>query len=284
MGLYERDYTREQFRSQFQHAPQMRVGIPRMTPVVKWLLILNIAIFIGGAVIAPLGNFLYSTFAVRPVDWVRSLQLWRLIGYQFLHGYPMHIFFNMLALFFLGPVLEKHWGSKRFLTFYLCCGAAGGIFYTFLVAVGFLQALPMVGASGAILGLLAACAILFPHFVVIIVLFPVPIRVAAIGLALLYLVTVVTAGENAGGDAAHLAGMATGAIYVFSGPWRQKWKQKTQGRRKDKLYMRERDLQAEVDQVLEKVHNYGIHSLSHREKKLLKRATEAEQKQAGSRW
>src|SRR4030042_4096351 len=81
----------------------------------------------------------------------------------------------------------------------------------------------MVGASGSILGMLAACAILFPHFVVFIFIFPVPIRIAAIGLTGVYFLFVVTKGANAGGHAAHLAGMAAGAAYVFSQSWRDKF-------------------------------------------------------------
>jgi membrane associated rhomboid family serine protease len=201
-----------------------------------------------------------------------------LVTYQFLHdpGNIFHIVFNMLGLYFLGPTLERHWGSRRFLPFYLGCGVAGGVFYLLLVAIGFLPALPMVGASGAILGMLAACAILFPHFVVFILLFPIPIRVAAIAFTVIYLFFVITKGENAGGDAVHLAGMATGAIYVFSQSWRAKIRLKIQSSRWQKKIAAERNLQVEVDRILQKVHDSGIHSLTPKEKGILKRATEAE--------
>lgn len=278
MGLYDRDYTQADFRSQFRHAPQMRMTFPSLTPVVKWLLIINIGIFLAGITIKPLGIFIYDSFQLDPV-WPRALQLWRLISYQFLHDPNLvwHIFFNMLGLFFLGPTLERHWGSKRFILFYLGCGVAGALFYFFLVAVKFLPAVPMVGASGAILGMLAACAILFPHFVVILLIFPIPIRVAAIGLTAVYLVAVLTKGTNAGGDAAHLAGMATGAVYVFSQSWRNRFRSKIQSSRWQKHVSEQRDLTAEVDRILQKVHDTGIQSLTSREKKTLKEATKAEQ-------
>ena len=104
----------------------------------------------------------------------------------------MHILMNMLGLYFLGPTLERHWGTRKFLPFYLGCGVAGALFYIFLVAVNFLPPGQMVGASGAILGMLAACAILFPHFVVFIYFFPLPIRIAALALIIWYLVAIVT--------------------------------------------------------------------------------------------
>jgi membrane associated rhomboid family serine protease len=207
------------------------------------------------------------------------LQLWRLITYQFLHSPNIfwHIFLNMIGLFFLGPTLERHWGSKRFLPFYLGCGVAGALFYMLLVGVGFLPPIPMVGASGAILGMLAACAILFPQFIVFIFIFPVPIRIAAVGFTAIYFLIVITRGENAGGHAAHLAGMAAGAAYVFSQSWREKFKFKLRSGRWEKHMAAQRNLQFEVDRILHKVSQSGIQSLSSKEKKILKEATKAEQ-------
>jgi len=279
MGLYDRDYTQADFHSRFRHAPQMRMSFPKISPVVKWLLIINVGVFLISVTIKPLGFFIYEWGQLDATSLGRVLQPWRLITYQFLHhlGFVWHIFFNMIGLFFLGPVLERHWGGKRFLFFYLSCGVAGALFYLFLVAVGFLSAGVMVGASGAILGMLAACAILFPHFVVLILFFPVPIRVAAVGLTAVYLVTVLTKETNAGGDAAHLGGMAAGALYVFSQSWREKFKLKIRAGRMERSMTEQRNLQEEVDRILQKVHESGIHSLTPREKKILKQATKTEQ-------
>jgi membrane associated rhomboid family serine protease len=293
MGLYDRDYTRANYRSQFHGAPQMHFGFPRITPVVKWLLIINVAVFFGGLAFFPdnipvqIGGqtLLYSAlekwFAVFPTSLLSALQVWRLVTYQFLHGGTFHILFNMLGVFFLGPTLERHWGSRRFLTFYLGCGMAGGVFYTFLVAAGVLSAMPMIGASGAVLGLLVACAILFPHFVVILLFFPVPIRIAALLLCGVYLANLLSRGPNAGGDAAHLAGMAAGAAYVLSGSWREKMKRKLRSGSWEKKMAAQRDLRVEVDRILQKVHRQGIHSLTSKEKRILKKATEAEQRRNG---
>jgi membrane associated rhomboid family serine protease len=283
MGLYDRDYAQENFQSQYRYVPQMRLGLPKVTPVVKWLLIINITVFLLVMFIRPLGVFLYQWFPVEPDTLSRAVQVWRLVTYQFLHDSAdiWHIFVNMLGLFFLGPTLERHWGGKKFLIFYLICGIAGGLFYTLLVGIGFLQANPMVGASGAILGLLAACAILFPHFVVIIFIFPVPIRMAAIGFAALYFLLVITGASNAGGNAAHLAGMATGAAYVLSRPWRDKITLKVRAGAWDRKMTAEQNIQAELDRILKKVHNSGIHSLSSKEKRTLKKATELERRRTG---
>jgi membrane associated rhomboid family serine protease len=258
----------------------MRFNLPRITPVVKWLLIINLGVFLGSALSPRLGVFLETWFAVDTRSLFTALQPWRLVTYQFLHDtrWVWHIFFNMLALFFLGPPLERHWGSRRFLPFYLMCGAAGGLLYLLLAGVGFLDRAPMIGASGSILGLLSACAILFPQFVIFVVFFPVPIRVAAVAFAFLYFLLIVTRSDNAGGEAAHLAGMAAGAAYVLLGPKLGRYKLKFQAGSWEKKIEGERKLQIEVDRILAKVHDAGLHSLTSREKKILKRATQEELK------
>ncbi len=281
MGLYDRDYVQDGFQQgRGYYQPHMRMSFPRLTSVVKWLLIINVGVYLISIIIQPLGRLIYSSFQLDTSSWQYMIQIWRLITYQFLHdpNSAMHIFFNMLGLYFLGPTLERHWGSKRFIIFYLGCGAAGGLFYYLLVLIGFLAPLPMVGASGAILGMLAACAILFPHFVVFILFFPVPIRIAAIGLTFVYLVAVITRGANAGGDAAHLAGMVAGALYVFwsLGAFRRFTTRINKGNWEKKL-QQQRDLQMEVDRILDKVQRTGIHSLTSKEKTILKKATKLEQ-------
>ena len=279
MGLYVRDYSQERYQRAYHYGPPMRMGLPKVTAVVKRLLIINIVVFLTAIIIRPLGVFIYDWFQLEPTTLARALQLWRLVTYQFLHGGIWHIFFNMIGLYFLGPTLERHWGSRKFLVFYLSCGAAGGVFYLLLVAVGFLPAMAMVGASGAILGMLAACAILFPHIKLFIfpLFFPISIRTAAIIFSAMYLFFVLTRSANAGGHAAHLAGMAAGAIYVFSQSWQTKVKMKIQTSVHRKKTAEQRNLQMELDRILAKVHEHGIHSLTAKEKSILKRATEAEQ-------
>jgi membrane associated rhomboid family serine protease len=281
MGLYERDYTQEQHDSEPRYAPQMRFGFPSITPVVKWLLIINVAVFLIDTLtssgqetgLTPLKGL----FALIPATPLMALELWRLVTYQFLHWNLSHIFWNMLGLFFLGPSLERQWGGRKFLIFYLCCGAAGGLFFILLVMTGFLPAGPMVGASGAILGVLTACAILFPRFIVFIVVFPVPIRVAAVILMGISFFTVLSKGANAGGEACHFAGIAVGAIYVLSDSWRAKLKLRFKASKWDKYIESERRLRLEVDRILKKVHDKGLHSLTGSEKRILKKATQLEQ-------
>jgi membrane associated rhomboid family serine protease len=255
--------------------------MPRPTSIVMRLLIINIAVFLICILFKPIGTFVYQWLQLDASSLTRVLQLWRLISYQFLHS-PNHIFhilFNMYVLFFFGRILEPHLGPHRFLVFYLCCGVSGGLFYLLLTAIGFLPALPMVGASGAILGVIGACAVLFPQIKMIIfpIFIPISIRAAAIGGAVFYTLMILMRAQNAGGEAAHLAGMATGAFYAawpyisvrynlksHTSPWQRKIQDQQQ-------------LAAQVDRILEKVYKHGISSLSRKEKQILKKATQLHQ-------
>ncbi len=282
MGLYDRDYAQEDYQYRYQHTPRMRIGFPRITPVVKWLLIINGVVFLLTSMNRSFGIFVIERFSVFPVTIGKTLQFWRLITYQFLHdptGFG-HILINMLWLFFFGPLLERIWGSRKFLTFYLICGAAGGILYPFLALVGWLPVGPLIGASGAILGIIAACALLFPSMRVFVLgIFPVPMMVLAIIFALISILTLLKPDSfaNAGGEAAHLAGMVAGAAYVLSKPLRAKWLMKTKAKKWNQQRDLEQQIQQNLDRILDKVHNSGIHSLSAKEKKILKKATRLEQ-------
>lgn len=288
MGIYDRDYNRADYGGPGSGGHrQIHFAMPSMTPVVKWLLIINAAVFIISALFRPAGRLIAEWFSVSTVDPWTTLQVWRLISYQFLHAFEeidgtliiRHVCFNMLVLFFFGPMLERQWGSKRFLWFYLACGAAGGVLYPLLALVKFLPVGSMVGASGAIFGMLAAGAILYPRMKVLVMfIFPVPLAVLAGILAVIAFLTVVGKGSNAGGEAAHLAGMAVGAGYVLCGPWVAKRRLKKQQGAWQKQKDYKRQFEAEVDRILEKVHNKGVASLNRREKKILKQATELEQR------
>lgn len=280
MGLYDREYTQADFRSQYHHTPQMRFSFPRITPIVKWLLIINIGVFLLSFLIPQIGNIIFYWFSVWPRTIGTSLQIWRLITYQFLHGGLGHIFWNMFILFFFGPMLERFWGSRKFLTFYLVCGAMGGILYPILAHIGWLHTAPLVGASGSILGMLAAAAILFPKMLVYVFgIFPLRMSVLAIILAVMSILSVLRpdVSANAGGEAAHLGGMVAGALYVLTEKHRRRLKIKVQNGIWERKISEQRDLHLEVDRILKKVHDHGLHSLTHKEKKILKQATKAEQ-------
>ena len=275
MGIYDRDYARPY---QEQHY-SMGSGFKGMPPVVKWLLIINFAVYIFVKLVPAVGQYVYEFGVVYPYSFINIIQVWRLVTYQFLHdpGHIWHLVFNMIVLYFMGPFVERSFGSRAFLKFYLVCGAAGGVVYTLFVLLRILPAGVMVGASGGIYGVMAALAIMFPQMKVLLWgIIPMTMVRLVILLVIVSLLTIAF-GHNVGGEAAHLSGLAMGFLYMKYKPWitqrrmeRQKgaWAQKVE---------RERNFQSEVDRTLDKVRREGINSLSKNEKTILQEATRREQ-------
>ena len=275
MGIYDRDYNRAD-----QGYRKVTIAMPPFTSGVKLLIMINAAVFLlmnlGAA------EQLAKLMCVIPSSLFMKLQVWRLVTYQFVHGDFMHIFFNMLMLYFFGPQLEARWGTKKFLIFYLSCGIVGGLSYILLVSFNLLKVGFLLGASGSILGLLGAVTILNPKAkVYIYFVLPIPLYVLSSVYLFLYVMNISSQGTNAGGDAAHLGGLLAGAGYIFFFELRgkkidfgvvDKFKSSFEKTKIDST-----NLQLEVDRILKKVHDYGIQSLNSKEKRILKEATKREQ-------
>lgn len=134
-------------------------GFRDLTPVVKNLLLANVAVFIVTAFVAPQNMRVLEIVLMGKLYPVSSglFRIWQPITHMFMHDGFGHIFFNMFGLWMFGSFLENIWGSKRFLQFYVICGlaaAAAHLLTTYSSAVG---------ASGAVMGLMAAFAYLFPN-------------------------------------------------------------------------------------------------------------------------
>ncbi|MBN2514343.1 MAG: rhomboid family intramembrane serine protease [Sedimentisphaerales bacterium] len=277
MGIYDRDYQKETTgKGEYFGTGGLFSNVP---PVTRYLLIINILVFVVMFLFG-LGRYFYEYLSVYPVNYVNILQVWRLLTYQFLHADILHILFNMMMLYFLGPMLESAWGSRTYLRFYLISGAAGGVVYTLLVLARVLGAGTMVGASGAIYGLMAAAAILYPRMQVYIFgTIPMSMKTLLI-ITIIFSVMNIMGGKNAGGEAAHLSGVAAGAVFVYVLPRFTNWRlERSKGAWQRKLE-KERAFQGEVDRILEKVHQQGLGSLSRTEKNTLKEATRREQEAA----
>lgn len=231
---------------------------------------------------------------------LRMLMLWQPITYMFVHASFSHLFFNMLGLYFFGPDIERTIGTKRFIWFYLACGFVGGMGWL-LLSGG--SGIPCVGASGAIFGLLGMFAALFPNrSITLLLFFIIPITVRARTLAILLGVFSLIMLLQQSGDqiahAAHLLGGILGYGYGFmlshgsfhNGPasfnfrpaalwnnmlwhWHRRKFKVMPGSSSQKWRMPNNDLFSEdVDLILEKVHKFGLGSLTQREREILERA------------
>jgi len=196
----------------------------------------------------------------------------------------MHIAMNMLGLYMLGASLEKHLGGKRFLIFYLTCGMVGGVAYVVIGTIypQFVGNKPIIGASGAIFGIVLACAVLLPQVKLILLFFLVPIRIAAMIIFGIMILTVLPAlsgkiSREILSDICHLGGAGAAAVWIWVLPRIReslalKQVQLGKGAWERKLKRREAD-EAVVNIILDKIKNQGLTSLTGKEKKILQQAT-----------
>ena len=153
-------------------------GFQSIPPVIKNLLIANVLVWVAQII------FFYQGFPLEEYGALQSLdsgnfKVWQLITYMFMHSAVdgtgivfSHILFNMFTLWMFGSILENVWGGKRFLTFYMICGVFAGVAQLFLQSNFFYA----VGASGAIMGIMAAYVYLFPNTEMYIMFIPIPIK------------------------------------------------------------------------------------------------------------
>src|SRR5688572_27869568 len=140
----------------YQDAPRLSFGGP-VTPAVKALLIINVSVFVLELFIAGLGgeeawDTFRHIFALNPQDALFGFRVWQLVTYMFLHSPTsiFHILFNMLVLWMFGSDIERVWGPRRFIRYYLITGVGAGLVNCF-----FMQN-QTLGASGAIFGVIVA--------------------------------------------------------------------------------------------------------------------------------
>jgi membrane associated rhomboid family serine protease len=176
------------------------------------LIIVNVAMFLINILFPRTTAYL----ALTPYLVVRQKAVWQLLTYMFVHGGTWHILFNMLALFIFGTPLERRLGSSEFLLYYFITGVGAGLatlvvnWYTGLAVV------PVVGASGAIYGLLLAYATLYPDARLFIFgILPLRAPVAVLLFAGLELFSQLTGTRNGIAHLTHLAGLIFGYLYFL---------------------------------------------------------------------
>jgi membrane associated rhomboid family serine protease len=175
-------------------------------------LILNVLVYLGQTA----GMIPYALALWPPGGLESNFAPWQVVTYAFLHGSFSHIFFNMLALYMFGGEIERLFGSRFFLWFYLAAVVSAAITHLIITALMGLPPVPMVGASGGVYGLLLAFGIYFPHRRIVLLIPPIPMkaRTFVIVFAVIELALGVT--QTAAGVAhfAHLGGMLGGFLMI----------------------------------------------------------------------
>jgi membrane associated rhomboid family serine protease len=195
---------------------------------------------------------------------------------MFLHGGLLHIFFNMLFLWMLGSELERYWGSREFVKYYLVTGVGAGVINALVQPH---STVPIIGASGAVFGLIIAFGMAFPDRELLLYFF---IRIKAkhfaVLIGLLELISLFAMPSAGIARFAHLGGLVVGYFYLkwekYSYPfkrWYRKVRLKAEHSAQRREEERERKTRAEVDRLLDKIGREGLNSLTDRERDFLEK-------------
>lgn len=203
MSIYDRDYM----------GRRCPYGGATMTVTNKLLVANIVAFFIMGA-----SDKLGSLCIMQPAA-VLGGEVWRLFTSTYMHASMGHIFFNMLALYFFGPVVERVWGKWKFFAVYTVCGLAGNVVLMLSSQVGYISPDVLgLGASGSVLGVIGAATVLFPNATILLFfVIPMSLKMATLLFAGIYIVNIVCMGANYGGDVSHLVGLGIGAVVAVLG-------------------------------------------------------------------
>ena len=300
------------YRDQRTYRPQFFGGWNLFPPVIKALLIANVAVWLVlDFLLAPFrlgGVPIFQVFGEYLALWPLGTNFWpwQLFTYMFVHGGFWHLFFNMFALWMFGMELENTWGSRKFLIYYLVCGLGAGV-ANLLVAPLVGQIAPTVGASGAVFGVLIAFGMLFPNrLIYLYFLLPVKAKYLVAGWIAIELFYGVTGTSDGIAHVAHLGGAAVGFLFVaidsdmiplrewligFKGEGRPPFVgsnriRQTESRVKEATFheihtglTRKRDdatsevTQEIVDAILDKISKDGYQNLTEEEKRILNEAS-----------
>ncbi len=272
-GGFDRPHDLARFGS-----PVFGLGGP-LTPLVRILLIANVGMFVLQSLADHLFGFT-EWFGLVPAH-VAQGAVWQPVTYMFLHGGVWHLLFNMWALFVFGGDVERRMGSADFAGLYAACGIGAG-----LCSLAFAWGSPVaiIGASGAVFGVMLAFAVFNPYRPITLLLFLVlPLTLQArwlvailAGVQMLFLLD-----HPGAGYVAHLAGLVIAGVYLRAPDWWDGARQAVRRRRVEKQMKivivakkTERRLQDEVDELLDKISKKGMGGLTADEKKRLYEASE----------
>ncbi|MEX2190021.1 MAG: rhomboid family intramembrane serine protease, partial [Bacteroidota bacterium] len=289
------------------YRPSMFGGFSFFPPVIKGLLMTNVAVFLLTQFLGSmkldgvsLQYFIYRYFALLPFG--EGFLPWQLITYQFMHGGFWHLFFNMFfGLWMFGMEIEQMWGAKKFLGFYLMCGVVAGLVQLLLAPlfepssseVIRMGPIPVVGASGAVYGVLVAFGMLFPDRYIFLY-FLIPVKVKYFVMVLIAFGVLSVGDPTNVAHLAHLGGALAGYVYLLAnmrrGPIsglfnkiRWWWSSLTVTDRSAPEEIKETKVfdirdgreddsdreQRRVDEILDKISRGGYQSLTEDEKKIL---------------
>ncbi len=252
-----------------------------LSPAVRNLIIINVLVFLVQMISPVLYNNLVRYFGLVPYDLLHKAFIWQLLSYMFLHGGVFHILFNMFFLWMFGSEIEREWGTKEFLKYYLITGIGAGVFNVIFQPN---SPIPIVGASGAIYGLLVAFGLMYPNRPILFMfIFPIPAKFFVIFLGVVAFMSAYNSPGDNIAHFAHLGGLVVGYLYL-----QFKWKidrtyEKVKNKvkyphlkihRKPESKDKEEDMRNRIDEILDKINSVGYENLTEEEKTILQRASD----------
>lgn len=267
---------------QFGHGP---LDFRSMPYAIKVLVVVNAAVFLLSMVV---GGEFTRLFGLVPSKVVYERWVWQPFTYLFLHGNFFHLLFNLFALWMFGMPVIANWGPREFVKYFFLTGVGAGLVS---VAAAPSSASVIIGASGAVYGLLVAFAMLFPEAVVYLYFFfPIKAKHMAILFGLMEFFAGASASNPASARLAHLSGMVIGYVYIrwwwvaevriksaMSGLGEPPEIPSAKPRRRPQAVGgpaapdEAADEAAEVDRILDKILAKGEASLTEREREVLRR-------------
>jgi len=197
--------------------PGLGFGPPFTPPIIKQILITLACVFLAQNLVGQINDVL----VVRPVDVWQHGWIWEPFTYMWLHAGLGHIAMNCFMFWMFGSPLAMAWGPKRFLRFYLICGVGAGVFIAtvpyVLYALGASErslAIPTLGASGAIYGVILAYSLTWPERTIMLIFPPVAFRAIWLIPAMFFMSVVLDPGNVS--HVGHLSGAAVGWLYLNS--------------------------------------------------------------------
>lgn len=247
-----------------------------VTPAVQGLLVANGVVYLLQML---WDSQLVFLFGLTPTDFWDHRAFWQPVTYMFLHGGVMHLVLNMLALWMFGSALESYWGTRLFLRYYFLTGVGAGLCNALLTPDS--QSV-IIGASGAIYGLLAAYGLLFPNSIIYIyIFFPIRAKYLVLIFGLIEFFASLRPGVGTVAHLVHLGGMVIGLIYLrwrFVVNWVGRTRANIERERRFQAHQRENEskdsLRREVDDLLDKINEVGLENLTSWEKRRLRDASE----------
>lgn len=251
---------------------------PRLfTDAIKLLVSINFLVFLLQN-ISGQERILFQLFGMVPKNTWSQLMVWQPFTYLFFHGGIWHVLINMFVLWMFGSELETVWGKKEFLKYYFITGIGSGLVTIFF---SLNSLIPVVGASGAVYGILLAYGLTFPNrYVYLYFLIPVKVKFFVIVIGGIAFFSSIGAGSSGVSHLTHLSGMLIGLGYLKSNFQLHvvknilvKQKDEIRHRIIKNKRRRDEDLRFEVDQLLDRINEVGYDGLSDKQKKFLYEAS-----------